>query len=362
MRIPAIAAILLAALASCSALAGEDEEDPAPGKRRGWMSRHQDADGSWDPVKFGLHCEKPSACAGAGLPGDRVGATGLALLAFLGYGETHKTPLYGDVVRKTLAWYREHQDESGAFEPAKGDRFLLNHARATFALSELHGMTGSDFVRPTARRALHFLLSRRLKEGGWPASAEGKETDLETSTWAAMAIRSAVGGKLEAGRDPFGAYLAWLDAGTDRETGRFGKAPVAGEGDPHPPELPTAMACVSRMSMGLGRTDPVFRKGVAVLMTRPPAAAPEGRDLDSGYAYFGALACWEAGMDGSHFNATGESWKVWSGAMRKVAASMQRTEKEACTHGSWDPPAAPGSQGRVVSTAYGILCLIFDYR
>ncbi|MCK6482154.1 MAG: hypothetical protein L6R43_19000, partial [Planctomycetes bacterium] len=315
----------------------------------------------WDPVGFDRHCEKPGACAGAGRAGDRVGTTALALLCFLGYGETNRTPRYGDVVRKALQWFRDHQDGTGAFEPAKGDRFLLNHARATLALAELYGLTQHPPAGGTAQRALDLLVSRRLKEGGWSASFEGKETDLETSAWAVVAIRAGASGGLATGADPFGSFGAWLDRGTNAETGRFGPEPPSarpGAGDtsvliPEPSETATAMALHCRMWMGETTKDPVVARGVEVLLRRLPEAGPTGTDLDFLYEYFGTQVLIHSGKD---------SWRKWSEAQKAALIDTQRMRKEECAYGSWDPTSRSAAEGRVACTALGILSLQAYYR
>lgn len=338
-----------------------EEGTPAPPTRREWLVRHQDVDGSWDPVGFDRHCEKPGACAGAGRAGDRVGTTALALLCFLGYGETHRTPRYGDVVRKALQWFRDHQDGTGAFEPAKGDRFLLNHARATLALAGLYGQTESPYVRVAAQPALDFLLSRRLEKGGWPASFEGKETDLETSAWAAFAIHDAAAGGLKTGERPFGALGEWLDRGTDPRTGRFGPEPPSARtaaSDPHawipePSETATAMAVVTRQMKGATMEDPAVAKGIDLLLRRRPDAGPEGKDLDFTGTYFGALACYAAGKVPT---------SRWSESVKRAVIDFQRMRKEECNYGSWDPSLPSVAEGRVACTALGILTLVIYYR
>lgn len=159
MRVSTVAPVLVVLCLLVPVGAG-GEEPADPPQRREWLVRHQEEDGSWDPLRFVRHCEDSGPCGGPGFAGDRVGTTGLALLCFLGYGETHRTPRSGDVVKKALSWFRNAQQEDGAFEKSTGDRFVLNHARATVALVELHGMTGSLLVKKTA-------------QGRWTSSSPG---------------------------------------------------------------------------------------------------------------------------------------------------------------------------------------------
>lgn len=361
MRFSAVATVLVV-LSLWIPAGAQGEEPAAPPQRREWLVSHQDENGSWDPVRFVQHCEASGPCGGSGLAGDRVGTTGLALLCFLGYGETHKTPRYGDVVKKTLSWFKNAQQEDGAFEKPISDRFVLNHARATVALVELYGVTSSLLVKKTAQGAVDFLLSRRLKDGGWTAGADGKATDLETSTWAAMALNSAARAELEVGKDPFGSFLAWLDAGTDKETGRFGPEPKPAAEGRSVAETPTAMALVSRMMMGASREDPPFAKGIDLLWHHLPDAGEDGEDLDFSYTYFGSMVIWFAGIPPGDWHARGERFRDWSFSIKRAVVDNQCMRKESCTYGSWDPSSPSSREGRLGCTALGILTLTIYYR
>jgi hypothetical protein len=68
-----------------------------------WLARHQSPDGRWDADGFEARCSG-NRCGGAGGPLHDAGLTGLSLLAFLGYGETHRSPKYGHVVRAGLKY------------------------------------------------------------------------------------------------------------------------------------------------------------------------------------------------------------------------------------------------------------------
>lgn len=209
---------------------------------------------------------------------------------------------------------------------------------------------------------MDFLLSRRLKEGGWPAGADGKATDLETSTWAAMAVNAARKAELEVGKDPYGTYLAWLDTGTDRETGRFGPEPKPVAEGRSIAETPTAMALVSRMMMGGSREDPPFAKGIELLRRHLPEAGEEGEDLDFSYTYFGSMVIWFAGVPPGDWHARGEHFRDWSFAIKRAVVDNQCLRRESCTWGSWAPSSPSRREGRIGCTALGGLALAIYYR
>src|SRR5262245_29704430 len=89
---------------------GKDTDDAVLAALR-WLARHQSDDGSWRTRTYNARCTKEQPCgAGSAVEAHDVGATGLALLAFLGAGHSRlsKEPFgdstFGDVVRKGIAW------------------------------------------------------------------------------------------------------------------------------------------------------------------------------------------------------------------------------------------------------------------
>ncbi|MHC4780840.1 MAG: hypothetical protein ACYTFG_19895, partial [Planctomycetota bacterium] len=67
-----------------------------------WLKNHQNPDGMWSCNKFMMNCKK-GTCNGAGASSDYdTGVTGMALLAFLGAGHTHKRGKFKHVVKKAV--------------------------------------------------------------------------------------------------------------------------------------------------------------------------------------------------------------------------------------------------------------------
>ncbi|MDF1838692.1 MAG: hypothetical protein P1V35_12550, partial [Planctomycetota bacterium] len=67
-----------------------------------WLAAQQRADGSWESDGLGLRYEDGLFQAAPG-PGD-VGATSLALLAFLADGSTSRCGRYRPVVKRAVKW------------------------------------------------------------------------------------------------------------------------------------------------------------------------------------------------------------------------------------------------------------------
>lgn len=172
------------------------EETPAP-RPREWLADHQSADGGWSPQGFPGQCRFQDCCDGTGTWQGDAGTTGLAMLAFTGYGETHRTPRYGPVVLRAFRHLQAIQDADGCFGARLPERFVEDHAIAALALCELYGLTQSPLFKPCALRGLAFLLSQRNADGGWRSGDRSPESEVGATAWAVMAFRSARGAGLE---------------------------------------------------------------------------------------------------------------------------------------------------------------------
>src|SRR5262245_56774120 len=87
-----------------------------------WLAAHQAEDGHWSAAEFGSVCDgkdrEGAATDGPGRPQYDWGVTGLATLAFLHAGFTHKdVHPYGRVVQRALAWIDLQRDEEGCIGP-----------------------------------------------------------------------------------------------------------------------------------------------------------------------------------------------------------------------------------------------------
>src|SRR6185369_15547236 len=97
---------------------GTKQSEAAVTRGLEWLARHQNSDGSWSLHAFHRAGECNGRCKNPGVQSDTA-ATGLALLPFLGVGETHvKRPdgtsgRYRDVVENSLTWLVRNQRRDG---------------------------------------------------------------------------------------------------------------------------------------------------------------------------------------------------------------------------------------------------------
>ena len=106
-----------------------------------WLKSHQDADGRWDADEFMKHDVEGEPSDGAGNALHDVGITGLALLAFLGDGNTMRSGPYRDVVSNAVAWLRGQQGDNGLFGSNAAHDFIYDHALASLAIGARRGLS-----------------------------------------------------------------------------------------------------------------------------------------------------------------------------------------------------------------------------
>lgn len=351
-----------------------------------WLARHQNADGSWSPTDFGVHCTE-TICEGEGYEDYEVGMTGLALLAFLGAGYHHlsrekytdpvtgKVMKYGDVVRTGIKYLVDMQDDDGAISRQSG-KFHYNHAVATLALTEAYGLTNNAFLKQPVTKALNFLVGSQSStpDGsgllGWRYLPQSGDSDVSVTGWCVMAFKSALlsnvegpweeamEGALEFVRQVTNTgglvgYLSVDDAGQ--------QVRVPGENDHfmnH--QAMTAVGMLVRMFVDLDPDDPDLLKGANILVKDLPRWSKEDFSNDYYYWYYGSLALNQYDGEDSP-SRTGKYWPKWNQAMKDALVPTQN--RTGCAQGSWDADSRWGFEGgRVYTTAINVLTLEVYYR
>ena len=297
-----------------------------------WLKNHQAEGGGWDADGFTSRC-RLNHCDGPGHPEADVAVTSLALLAFLGAGETHKHGRYKKTVRRALDSLIDAQGGDGLVG-ARGDLMLTGHAIATQALAEAFSLTGSRKLEGPADGALAYLA----------ATPPAHEESASAGVWVLSALVSARLGGLEVDPALFDEAEEWL-AGR-MEDGLLRPVPVYAPFPPNTVEALTAAALFLRPAY----TEEVgewYRSGLAHL-----SAVPQDEDGDFTYRYFGGLAM---------FQAAGKYWKDWNAEFKGVVIDGQRWDGD--EKGSWDPHGPEGEVlGRVGTTALHTLTTEIYYR
>ncbi|MCA9320142.1 MAG: terpene cyclase/mutase family protein [Planctomycetes bacterium] len=331
-----------------------------------WLAIHQSRDGSWDSDGFMNQGDprRGPLCDGKGNALYDVGVSGLALLCFLGAGETHTVGDHKTTVRNALRWLRDQQDAEGCFGSRTLSNFTYNHAIATLAMAEAYAMTKSPLLGKSTEQAVAFALRCQNPYQAWRYGEATGENDSSVTGWMVMALKAARSAGIQIDDRPFEWSLNFIDEMTDEETGRTGytkrgEPPVREVGmqtefPSSESESLTAVAITSRIFAG---EDPkesrMIRLGVENLLTKKlPVWDPARGSIDMYYWYYATLAMYQYG---------GDSWAKWNRAMNDAIITKQRSDGNFA--GSWDPKGPWGEAGgRVYSTALMTLCLEVYYR
>ncbi len=325
-----------------------------------WLARHQDKNGKWSGAHFDIHCKGPK-CSGPGVPVHDVGLTGLAVLAFLGDGNTPVRGTYRETVKKAVLWLKGIQKENGRFGERTCQSFFYSHLIATIAMTRAFGESRELSLEDPVQKAVTYISQARNPYKAWRYFPRSGDNDSSVTGWAVTALAWAkaygmLGLKV---RDAdFQGPLTWYNQVTDPQTGRVGyitrgSLPARPEflKDRFPPEKSesiTAEALYVRLILGLDpASHPAMRKGARLVLSKPPAWDEKAGTIDMYYWYFGTLAAREMG---------GDFWKLWR---RKVLeALLPHQEKTGCARGSWDPAGVWGKEGgRVYSTSLALSTL-----
>jgi len=330
-----------------------------------WLKKHQDIEGLWDCDEFMKHDPPADPCEG---PGDQlhdVGVTGLALLAFLGDGNTLRRGPYKDVVTRGVKWLREQQDyESGLFGEEIGHTFLYDHSIAALAISEAYYFSKSPLIKGTAQKAINYITRARNPYGAWRYEVPPiGDNDTSVTGWMIFALKSAEEAGLKIDKQAYVGALNWIDEVTDPANGRVGydsigsvSSRVTGVNDHYPAEKGEAMTAVGLLCRFFLGQDPndeaIMTKHADLMLKTLPEWDPEGFGTDMYYWYYGSYAMYQMGK---------RHWTAWNKAMKPAVLDSQR--HDGSHNGSWDPVGPWGhSGGRVYSTATMVLCLEVYFR
>ncbi|MEQ8763016.1 MAG: tetratricopeptide repeat protein [Planctomycetota bacterium] len=329
-----------------------------------WLAEHQSPDGRWDSDGFTDLCQVD--CGGLGDPLNDIGLTGLALLSFLGTGNSTTTGPYKANVRNAVTYLKRIQDrDTGFFGDKVGQRFLYNHALASLAMVEAYHLSGRHpLLEKTAQGAVNYILRSRNPYKAWRYdSPPNGENDTAVTGWMVLVLIQAKEAGLAIDKSALDGALMWLDEMTNPETGRTGyitkggySARDTGTEDDFPfdkTEAMTAEALLARIFMGQSSRHPAMRSGAHLLRALPPRWRPEAGEVDMYYWFFGTQTMFQLG---------GRDWRDWNQALSEAVLPNQHTE-ETCQKGSWDPVGPWGKEGgRVYSTALMVLSLETPYR
>jgi hypothetical protein len=321
---------------------GTDYTEAAVARGLKWLARHQNADGSWSLHAFHQAGDCDGQCKDRGQPSDTA-ATALALLPFLGAGETHRAGVYADTVARGLYWLVDHQKPGGDLRGGGIGR-MYAHGQCAIVLCEAYALSRDEELREPAQKAIDFIVNAQHKQGGWRYSP-GQPGDTSVVGWQLMALRSAQMAYLnvpERTLDLSGRFLDRVQ--TDSPGGRYGYMPGHGSS-----ATMTAEALLCRQYAGWPRGHAGMRAGVEYLLARH---LPSRNQPNIYYWYYATQVMHHYG---------GQEWETWNYALRDILVETQKTRGHEA--GSWnlgDPYVSNG--GRLYVTSLAICTLEVYYR
>ncbi|HEY4231864.1 MAG TPA: hypothetical protein VGM76_00420 [Lacipirellulaceae bacterium] len=322
-----------------------------------WLAQSQSPDGRWDASRFGAGREMAvlgQDRGGAGADAD-AGVSALALLAFLGAGQSQHAGDNQATVRKGLDYLVRGQAADGNLG---GDAGLYArmycHSMATFALAEALAMTGDPALRSPVERAVDYSLrAQNPSTGGW-RYRPGDLGDTSQLGWQLMALWSAERAGISVPPQTWTGADRFLRSVRRGQVG--GLASYRSDSPASTSMTAEALYCRQLATETLGG---IGDDAAAVEATRHLIqSVPEPGRVNLYYWYYASLALHRQ-QQLSDQNAA--AWQAWNNAMSGVLLAKQTSE--GAEAGSWAPECIWGGYGgRVYSTALSTLCLEVYYR
>lgn len=321
---------------------GNDASEKAVSLALVWLAEHQMPDGGWSfdhalcPSCKG-QCRNPGSLRDA-----RNAATAMALLPFLGAGQTHKEGQYKKVVNSGLYFLTRRMKVS----PQKGGSLhepggsMYSHGLAAITLCEAYAMTRDKGLYQPAQLALNFIAYAQDPIGGGWRYAEQTPGDTSVVGWQVMAMKSGHMAYLTINPQTVRGASVFLDSVQARNGARYGYT------TPGDKASTTAVGLLCRMHLGWDRDHPALTEGVKFL-------AGEGPSKNNNYYNYYATQTLR------HYE--GDLWKGWNAVMRDQLIKSQAQKGH--EKGSWHVGDGHGGKGgRLYDTSLSTMILEVYYR
>ncbi len=316
-----------------------------------WLASVQNDDGSWSLENYNRSGSKNNR-------GDSA-ATSLALLPFLGAGQTHESGIYKENVAKGLSWLIANQESDGDLRSTSANWGMYAHGQATIVLSEAFALTGDQSLAEPTQLAINFIENAQHQEGGWRYKPK-QVGDTSVLGWQVMALHSAKAPNIgiEVDKDVLKLADYYLDQAAVSKKWLQKKNLALSTGTLYsymakrddPTHTMTAEAILCRLYLGWNRDDPRVMGAVSWLLKNH---MPDEDQANIYYWYYGTQVM-------HHFGGT--PWKKWNEKMRDLLVESQVTRGKLA--GSWNPRDFKwGSRGeRIYVTSLAVCTLEVYYR
>jgi hypothetical protein len=303
-----------------------------------WLQSQQNENGSWNGVPSGWHSDT-----------SQPAITALAVLAFLGHGETPESREFGNTVLKGLQYLVGCIDENGVVR----GKNMYSQGAVTLALAEGYGMTQSVALKSTLERAINAI--QRMQKipkkqsrdiGGWRYTPTSTDSDTSVSGWMIMALKSAKLAEINVSDESLNSASAYI--------WRMYANGIFGYTEPGKPLsiATTGIGVLCQQYLGHGG-DERIKKSLDIL-AKEKVDWLNVKALHPIYAWYY--------INQAMFQAGGTYWRDWNINMSDSLLKSQAPD------GHWDIAAGAnrefewGEKGHVYSTAMACLMLEVYYR
>lgn len=311
-----------------------------------WIADHQAPNGGWTFAHSEICRGK---CDGQGnLAIATNAATAMALLPFLGAGQTHMEGQYKETVHKGLGFLIRRmqvtpgqQPEGSWHEP--GGR-MYSHGLAAITICEAYAMTRDPDLLQPAQLSLNYLIASQDPRGGGWRYEPGQRGDTSVVGWCVMALKSGRMGNLVVPDATFRGAQRFLNSMSTNQGAYYGydKPTSKIEGN----QALTAVGLLCQMYLGRSKDHPGLQEGIDHLAT----VGPNKNDLY--YSYYATQVL-------RHYG--GPAWDKWNDKLRDQLISTQ--ESQGHVAGSWPAQGAHADKGgRLYVTSLATMILEVYYR
>jgi hypothetical protein len=303
-----------------------------------WLAAHQESDGRWNCKKYG----------GGLKHGDDHAVTALALLAFLGAGNSSRFGKYRRNVKAASDWLMNEQKNGhiGTHRYTSGLTLM--------AMAETYGMSMDRKYRKSAQAAADWAVKSQCKTGAWDYKPNSDRSDTSVTGWWIMGIKSAKVSGLHIPSETYELALEYIKKATTKagsvSYSSNGGAVKAGGGSPRM----TAVGLTCLQFLGVDKKNERV-KGCADSTSK---INPQPEKFDFYLWYYQALGLFQMGVKSDYWKNFNESMKTSLLTTQVKVGTVQQNK------GSWNPDTDKygPSWGRVGQTAIGALMLEIYYR
>ena len=319
-----------------------------------WLAKHQLPDGGWSldhtigPGKFRTSPENGDP---GSKPEARYGATALALLPFLGNGQTHVTGKYKKVVKRGLEFLMDRGKRSGrglSYHEPGGSMYA--HGLVAIVFNEAFAMSKDARLAPYSQGTIWYIEDVQDPVGGGWRYQPRQPGDTSVVGWQVMALKSGKMSGLDINKRTYKLTNKFLDAVSMNSGAIYGYAdrPRSASAS-HRARTSVGLLC--RMYMGWDKNNAALTDGVEWMAEMGPDL---GARVNMYYNYYATQVM-------KHYG--GDTWKKWNGKMRDFLVKSQSKDGDAV--GSWffkdgDHGARVG--GRLYVTSLACMTLEIYYR